>query len=456
MTRKKLILFLVIFCVILIPQKVNAGVGIDLLKFKCPSSAKVGEIVTCYARYEIDHAYPVVGFDVTYTNDAVLEFVSIEADTTRWHVVEVSDGKINVRAKNSSGYSLSDGVVELKLKLRGTMTSGSALLNIEYGYIYFADGDVLNQIAFDEDATKIKTINCDALLSSIQMDGKMIKDFDSNRMSYNLSTPDSKVFVSVNKTCPETTVLGDGNVALAYGKNKVVINTRDIIGRTREYVLNINREDLRDTNSYLKSLVVKNHEINFKKEILDYTLNVSNEVEKIELDYSADSTKARVVEVKNKKLIVGENIIEIVVKAENESSKTYKIVVNREEKNPELSSLNIKGFDISFDSKKYEYLINTAAITKKLDIVAEADKAYEIDVVGNENLKEGDNKIIIKVKNQSNKTTEYVISVVQPKKEIEQENAKQAKKKNFLPFIIGGILLLGAGGIYFLKFKKTR
>ena len=78
-----------------------------------------------------------------------------------------------------------------------------------------------------------------------------------------------------------------------------------------------------------------------------------------------------------------------------------------------LSSLNIEGFELSFDSSVTEYSITVPNDTKKVKIGASAsDKNASVDGIGDYDVKEGNNEINVVVTAENGDTKVYKITVV--------------------------------------------
>ena len=91
-------------------------------------------------------------------------------------------------------------------------------------------------------------------------------------------------------------------------------------------------------NSYLKSLIIEEIEIEFKKDTFTYYLTVPYEIDKLSITGDADDSKASVTGFDAYDLELGENSISIKVTAEDASTSEYIINVTREEKIEEQGS----------------------------------------------------------------------------------------------------------------------
>ena len=86
------------------------------------------------------------------------------------------------------------------------------------------------------------------------------------------------------------------------------------------------------SNNSLSSLSVAGNEITLNDETTEYSLTVANDVTTVDLEYVLASDSAHVYSIAApEELAVGENVITIVVEAENGDKKTYTITVTREE-----------------------------------------------------------------------------------------------------------------------------
>ena len=85
-------------------------------------------------------------------------------------------------------------------------------------------------------------------------------------------------------------------------------------------------------NNYLSSIILSNGSINFDKDYLSYDIIVDYETTKIDVEAKVEDNKASVTGNGSYNLNVGSNIIKLVIKAEDESERTYILNINREEK----------------------------------------------------------------------------------------------------------------------------
>ncbi len=172
-------------------------------------------------------------------------------------------------------------------------------------------------------------------------------------------------------TSGDTTVVGYGDgtyksksytykfKAIATGNASITIDNAKIADyETEEYIstsvsnltLSIKEPVIINYSSdnNLKSLSVDEFKISpeFNKSTLDYSVTTNADTTKIKINASANDTKAKVSGAGEKEVKEGNNAFEIVVTAENGTSKTYKINVVVPEKDPIKYTFNGEEYSI--------------------------------------------------------------------------------------------------------------
>ena len=121
-----------------------------------------------------------------------------------------------------------------------------------------------------------------------------------------------------------------------------------------------------------------------------------------------------------------------------------------------LDSLSIKNvdYDIGFNSKKYDYYLPVPLDVSSLNLDYTYTTDCKIEVEGNENLKEGDNKVLIKL-TKGNYETTYRITV----NKHYMDNGKKEEQEKFpivyVGFIFGvAAIVIGIISIVLSKIKS--
>ena len=110
-------------------------------------------------------------------------------------------------------------------------------------------------------------------------------------------------------------------------------------------------------NNNLKSISVDGYEITptFKKDVLEYSVELPSNVESIKVSASVEDSKARVSGTGEISVSEGENKIELVVTAENGSTKTYTINANVIDASP---------IEVSVNGEKWTIIKRASLLTK--------------------------------------------------------------------------------------------
>ena len=278
----------------------------------------------------------------------------------------------------------------------------------------------------------------EAKLSNLGITPNDFKGFKKDTYSYTHEVPYSvsEVTVYAEPVKGATVTSGTEKFALKEGNNTIEVVVKAEAGNTQKYTLTIKRRTAAEeaalsgeaSDATLKSLGIKPEEYDFsgfQKDKTEYSVEVPEDVEEIEVYAEASSSKAQVSGTGKVKLKNGENKLIVQVTAEDGTTKTYTIEVTRDgteatATNDEdggfgLSSLEIKDLTLnpSFKTGTYEYTIELSEDLSALDIEAIAtDEDATIEIVGNENLQQGENVITILVTNEeTDETAIYQILV---------------------------------------------
>lgn len=194
-------------------------------------------------------------------------------------------------------------------------------------------------------------------------------------------------------------------------KNNNTSNTKNTNTNTK------NTTTKKSSNANLSKITLGVEGLSFNKSQTTYTVKVGEDVNKLAISVKTEDSKATYTISGNKDFKAGTNVVKITVSAEDGTTKVYKINVekegNIEESSSSLVNLIIEDmkFTVPFEKNITEYTAEKIKYTSKLNILpyTEAEEAtYEI--IGNENLKVGENEIIIKVTSKDKSTTtEYKV-----------------------------------------------
>ena len=308
---------------------------------------------------------------------------------------------------------------------------------------------------------------------------------NTSKESWNAEVPNNVEEVEVYATAKDkkAKVEGTGKVELKEGANAVKVKVTAEDGTTiKTYTINIKRrtaeeEATENAEAGLKMLGIKPEEYDFtgfEKDKTEYSVLVPNETEQIEVYATAINSKAQITGIGMIDLVEGENELPIEVIAVDGTKKTYTIKVTREkaeeidnieETTDELglSTLTITGLTINpkFDTEVYEYKIDLSEDLNSLDIKTKANNSEAtIEIVGNENLQQGENIITILLKNEETEEVATYQIIVNKNVVIEERMSwlepETWGKEEKIKIAIGGILIVLIIIAIILKIKISR
>ena len=263
-----------------------------------------------------------------------------------------------------------------------------------------------------------RNANTNNNLASLSILGNtLIPNFHKGVTTYtiNVSNEINNVVIEATPEEKTSTVTGTGSHQINVGTNKIDVVVTSEAGTQKKYTIIVTKDE--SDNNFLANLYTSEGILtpNFDKEILEYNINVPNEVDEIEIDGKLEDLSASTNDFKLYSLNEGDNLIYITVTSQAGSVRIYKINVNREEKvSSYLKNLEIEDYDLDpeFDKENFEYFINVNNETTKLDISLETeDENANVEVSGNENFSVGMNIVTITVTATDSTTSTYEIYV---------------------------------------------
>ena len=206
-------------------------------------------------------------------------------------------------------------------------------------------------------------------------------------------------------------------------------------------------------NKNLSSLEVVGYELSpyFNKNNLTYTVIIPEDVTSIEINAEPEGEGAIVRISGNTRLTRQENTVTVRVTAEDGTSRAYSItVLKAPEVNLKLDSLQIEGLELNpvFDEDTFYYtssLVDTELTSLNVNAVAN-DETANVEVIGADNLVDGENLINIIVSNDD-ETTIYQVNVDvdmlgEKEKEVDNVITRVRKIINYALWGFAGFLLV--------------
>ena len=275
----------------------------------------------------------------------------------------------------------------------------------------------------------------EAILKNLGIKPNDFKGFKQNKKEYSVEVPNSTSEVEVYAEALKGEIIsGTGKVSLKEGETTTVnVVVKAEAGNTETYKLNIKRRTAEEEAKNASDATLKNLGINpkeydfsgFKKDQTEYSVEVPNEIKTVEVYAEATDSKAQVTGTGDIELNEGANEAKIEVIAQDGTKKNYTITITRKASEVSITSLTDTKFGLSdlsitgqtisptFKNTVYSYTVGLREDLSSLDIKATAtDSDAKIEIVGNENLQQGENTITVIVKNEkTNQTATYQITV---------------------------------------------
>ena len=218
----------------------------------------------------------------------------------------------------------------------------------------------------------------------------------------------------------------------------------------------------KSSNANLSNLGIRPNDFSgFKYGTTSYEVAVPENIQEVEVYASAQDGKATIAGTGKKMLEKGENKVEVLVTAEDGTTKTYTINIIREiqQENYEgteeianqemgngLAELKINDLSLSpeFKTNIYEYTVKYIGEDVKLNIEAKpTQEDYVVEIIGNDNLQEGESYITILVSEENgDNVATYQITVNKSLVDEEAIAKEEALKKANQQKIIIGIAVV--------------
>ena len=288
------------------------------------------------------------------------------------------------------------------------------------------DGPVELVVTSENGNTKTYTITFDvaksdnADLSSLGVTGYTIDPvFDKDTITYNVTVPSDvdKATITAELADDRASKTGDGEQDLGYGENSFpVVVTAEDGTTTKTYTVNITRE--KKTDAKLSDLKVDGTSVpGFDPETYTYNLpDVANDKTKVNITYTKSDSDAEVTGDGEQNLSVGDNALEVVVTAQDGTTKkTYTINIRRKNDNRSLSSLTVTSdpqgtLSPAFDPETTEYTFSVDADEDEVTINAEpADDKATVTGTGTYNPRT-DGPVEIIVTSENGNTKVYTVT----------------------------------------------
>lgn len=289
-----------------------------------------------------------------------------------------------------------------------------------------------------------------------------------------------KIFITILMTSILFGLLTIPNYAANETSNTNNTNTQTSTNTgTSKNTSTSNTTTTKSSNANLSDLGITPHDFTgFKYGTTNYEVTVPEATTTVEVYAKAQDTKATVTGTGKKTLEEGNNKVEVVVTAEDGTKKTYTINIIRgakedkdanevdvnEENGNGLSELKINDLALSpeFKTNVYEYTVKYIGEDTKLNIEANpTDEDYVVEVIGNNDLQEGENIITILVsESNGDNVATYQVTVNKSLVDEEAIAREEAKRKEtqqkIIIGVVGGVILIAIIVLIIVRHKRNK
>lgn len=409
------------------------------------------EDFVCRSKINSAFNYDKITFDIVTTDGVILK----EARTNYNLLWKVSSKKGQVTAQTLKK-QLVNGYQEFGILLFSISEYGKQ--NITIKNIVLTNSEKKETLKIDDAKIEIKMQSSENRLKEIKINGNKITDFSSNNYNYYIKSNDEVINIEAIPLDKNAKIDGIGEIKLDPKVRETIIpiNVVSENGVHKIYKLFIINNNIKETNitaSLIELFDEKDNNINFnfKNDVYEYNLELAPNIKTINTKVTLDNKDYELIKGYGNQVVnieKGANIIFIKVKDSTGDIKTYIINITKllfnKSSNSYLKNIIIDGYNIKFNKRIKQYNLVIKKSDHKLDINAiPEDNSAVVNIIGNEDLKDGSIiKIIVKADNESKITYQLHIT------------NKNNSFISYIIYIIIGILLFGLIFRIFVRVKK--
>ena len=385
----------------------------------------------------------------------------LEIEKEKLNINETTNIKVTSEYQYNITYTINNNKV-VSVKDDGLvkgLQEGKTIIN---ALIKFLDGDV--EISNCSLSLEVEVVSNDALLKSLNIEEYDISDiFSPSKYEYTINLPYNidKINITATPNNDKAIITGIGRRYLEDGENTFEVHVIATNGTTKSYKIIVNR-DKPNNDSSLKNLIIEGYILNpkFNQDIFKYELNIDKEIDNIIIKAEPNDKKATTSGTGEFTLASGDNIFNIVVTAEDQTKSNYEINIHKNNGSSKLKTLEIEDYKLNedFNSDKYTYHLTIGSKTDSIKINATTVDEDTYEIIGNSNLKIGNNEVIIKVTGKDKTTTTYklLVNKLTNKEEDRIEKNNKLSKILLIMFIIAIVFMSISIGIFIKRNYKKR
>lgn len=292
--------------------------------------------------------------------------------------------------------------------------NAAASINASSTNVYVGDTFTVNVNMSSAAAWSLHTAATGPVSGCIINQADASSDANDISKTFSVSCTATGVGTIVVTLSGDTTSASDGNAVGVSGSVTINVKERPVVQSKPQAPATP-----KSTDASLKNIELSSGNIEFSNDKDTYDLTVDYSVSSIEIKGISNDGKASVKIEGDTNLKEGDNVIKLIVTAEDgTTTKTYTLNIKRENKvlskNSKIKKLTIDNYDISFNNNKKEYdltISNEDSLTFNVEL---EDEFAKYEIVGNKKLK---NKSVIKVivTAEDNSSTVYLFNIIKEK-----------------------------------------
>lgn len=298
MKKKIKIMLLFTFCTFLFTGSIKA----EEVSITCPKTATVGIPFTC----------------TISTNQTV--YITSDLRVYKGSTTMTKNGSIEFKATEAGDYDI--GVISED----GNNTFDTKTVTVK-------TATTSKSSTTTTTTTKAKSDN--NYLASITVDGVELKDFSKSKTKYfiELENDVTKTSIEAEAEDANAKIEIDGPKTLSVGDNEYTISVTSENDTTKFYKVIVTRKNEEESSSTdIKKIKIKGYNLNFDKNSKTFHLNIDKEDTELDIIVTLMDKKADYEIEGNEKLENG-SIIKINVTAEDGTNDTYRIIIQKKERN---------------------------------------------------------------------------------------------------------------------------
>ncbi|MDP3306188.1 MAG: cadherin-like beta sandwich domain-containing protein [Erysipelotrichaceae bacterium] len=277
--------------------------------------------------------------DVVVPKSSNNNLASLSVNGTSVTGFSATDTSYTLANTDATSITIAASASDSKASVSGTGTKSLAYGVNKFNIVVTAESGAKKTYTVTITRNDFRSTNND--LKSLTVEGYTVV-FDKDKLTYTVIVDNAVTTVNVGAQAADdkASVTGTGAKTLKIYSNliNIVVTAENTSKKT--YVINVVRRDAAgiagdlSRDNKLKSLVIADYPFEFNPDTLEYTIDVENWIETVNVTVELSDSKASYLIANAEELIVGPNEILVKVYSESAEERIYKVTVNRMGDNP--------------------------------------------------------------------------------------------------------------------------